>query len=99
MSGKILYDDGEFKIIDCQDSGFVRVLNPPTDKRLDEIYFSRRQIENFSYLVFTNTLINFYESDNILSKKIIKGGYFVLNNFSYLKKIFINQAMGIKSLI
>ena len=38
MSGKILYDDGEFKIIDCQDSGFVRVLNPPTDKRLDEIY-------------------------------------------------------------
>ena len=38
MSGKILYDDGEFKIIDCQDSGFVRVFNPPTDKRLDEIY-------------------------------------------------------------
>ncbi len=70
-----------------------------SEKRFDEIFFSRRQIENFSYLVFTNTLNNFYESDTILSKKIIKGGFFVLNNFSFLKKIFINQAMGVKNLI
>ena len=80
---------------------FSKLLDeyPISEKRLDEIYFSRRQIENFSYLVFTNTLNNIYESDNILSKKIIKGGFFILNNFSFLKKIFINQAMGLKNLI
>ncbi len=70
-----------------------------SENRFDEIFFSRRQIENFSYLVFTNTLNNIYESDSILSKKIIKGGFFVLNNFSFLKRIFINQAMGLKNLI
>ena len=70
-----------------------------SEKTFDEIFFSRRQLENFSYLVFTNTLNNFYESDTILSKKIIKGGFFVLNNFSFLKQIFINQAMGVKNLI
>ena len=70
-----------------------------TEKRFDEIFFSRRQIENFSYLLFTNTLNNIYESDTILSKKIIKAGFTVLNNFSFLKKIFINQAMGVKNLI
>ena len=70
-----------------------------SEKRFEEIYFSRRQIENLSYLVFTNTLNNIYEKDTILSKKIIKSGFFVLNQFSSLKKIFINQAMGVNNLI
>ena len=72
---------------------------PISEKRFDEIFFSRRQIENLSYLVFTNTLNNIYEKDTFLSEKIIKSGFLVLNNFSSLKKIFINQAMGVKSLI
>ena len=70
-----------------------------SEKKFEQIFFSRRQIENFSYLVFTNTLNNLYESNTILSKKLIKGGFFVLNKFSFLKKIFIYQAMGLKNLI
>ena len=72
---------------------------PISEKRFDEIFFSRRQIENLSYLVFTNTLNNIYEKDTFLSEKIIKSGFLVLDNFFSLKKIFINQAMGVKSLI
>ena len=72
---------------------------PISHKKFDEIYFAKRQIENFSYLVFTNTLNYIYDSDSILSKKIRSGGFAVLNNFSFLRKLFINQAMGKKYLI
>ncbi len=70
-----------------------------SDEKFDEIYFNRRQIENFSYLVFTNTLNSIYESESILAKKIIKAGFSIFNNFSFLRKIFISQAMGTKNLI
>ena len=69
------------------------------DEKFDEIYFNRRQIENFSYLVFTNTLNSIYESESILAKKIIKAGFSILNDSSFLRQIFIGQAMGTKNLI
>ena len=72
---------------------------PISDEKFDDTYFNRRQIENFSYLVFTNTLNSVYESDNILAKKIIKAGFSILNNYPFLRQIFISQAMGTKNLI
>ena len=66
------------------------------DSKFDEMYFAKRQIENLSYLVFTNSLNYLYDTDSILAKKIRSAGFSILNNFSLLRRIFINQAMGKK---
>ena len=42
---------------------------PISEKRFDEIFYSRRQIENFSYLVFTNTINNFMKVMLFCQKK------------------------------
>ena len=64
------------------------------DINFDEIYASKRITENFSYLTFTN-LINFlYESKLPIAKSFIKISFTILNRFSYLRKVFIKQAMG-----
>ena len=64
------------------------------DKNFDQLYFSKRIIENSSYLVFTSVLNFLYESNNSLSKPIIQFGFSALNKVSSLKNIFIKQAMG-----
>tara|TARA_B100000035_G_scaffold108459_1_gene92014 strand:+ start:12293 stop:13414 length:1122 start_codon:yes stop_codon:yes gene_type:complete len=69
------------------------------DINFDKIYSSKRIIENMSYLKFTN-LINFlYESKIPLASTFIKISFHVLNRFSYLRKLFIKQAMGKVNLI
>ena len=69
------------------------------DINFDKIYFSKRIIENISYLKFTN-LINFlYESNKPLANTIVKVSFHMLNRFSYLRKLFIKQAMGKVNLI
>ena len=64
------------------------------DKNFDHFYFSKRIIENSSYLVFTSALNFLYESKNLLSKTIIKFGFFALDKIPNLKNLFIKQAMG-----
>ena len=64
------------------------------EKNFDEIYFSKRIIENFTYLTFTNILNHLYENQKPISKSIIKISHFVLSQFPYLKNLFIRQAMG-----
>jgi 2-octaprenyl-6-methoxyphenol hydroxylase len=64
------------------------------DKNFDHFYFSKRIIENLSYLFFTNALNFLYESKNSMSKPIIKFGFYVLNKIPNLKNLFIKQAMG-----
>ena len=69
------------------------------DISFDNYYFSKRIIENSSYLVFTSALNFLYESKNPLSKPIINFGFSALNKISSLKNIFIKQAMGKINLI
>ena len=64
------------------------------DKNFDEYYFSKRIIENVTYLAFTNILNHLYENKNPISKSIIKFSHFILSQFPYLKNLFIKQAMG-----
>ena len=64
------------------------------DTNFDEYYFSKRIIENITYLTFTNILNHLYENQKPISKSIIKASHFVLSKFPYLKNLFIKQAMG-----
>ena len=64
------------------------------DTNFDEYYFSKRIIENVTYLTFTNILNHLYENQKPISKTIIKASHFVLSQFPYLKNLFIKQAMG-----
>ena len=64
------------------------------DINFDEYYFSKRIIENLTYLTFTNTLNHLYENQKSISKSIIKASHFILSQFPYLKNLFIKQAMG-----
>ena len=62
--------------------------------QFDKIFFSKRLIESFSYLIFTNSLNFLYERNNPLSKTIIQASFSLLNKIPTLKKLFIKQAMG-----
>ena len=64
------------------------------DANFDEYYFSKRIIENVTYLTFTNILNHLYENQKPISKSIIKASHFILSQFPYLKNLFIKQAMG-----
>ncbi len=64
------------------------------ETNFDDYYFSKRIIENFTYLTFTNTLNHLYENQKPITKSIIKISHFVLSKFPYLKNLFIKQAMG-----
>ena len=69
------------------------------DISFDKYYFSKRIIENSSYLAFTSALNFLYESNKPFSKPIINFGFSILNKISSLKNIFIKQAMGKINLI
>jgi len=64
------------------------------DANFDEYYFSKRIIENFTYLTFTNILNHLYENQKPITNSIIKASHFFLSQFPYLKNLFIKQAMG-----
>ena len=64
------------------------------DISFDNYYFSKRIIENSSYLIFTSVLNFLYESNNSLSKPIINFGFYALDKIPNLKNLFIKQAMG-----
>ncbi len=68
------------------------------DPILDKIYFSRRNIESTLYLTFTSILNSLYENENNLKKNIVSLGFKIIN-ISFLKNLFIRQAMGRDRLI
>ena len=69
------------------------------DSNLDKFYYARRMIDSFAYLSFTSLLNSLYENESILNKLFIKFGYKSLLKVSFLRNIFIKQAMGRLSLI
>ena len=64
------------------------------DKNFDDYYFSKRIVENITYLSFTNSLNYLYENQKPITKSIIKTSHLILSKFPYLKNLFIKQAMG-----
>ena len=64
------------------------------DYNFSEHYFSRRKIENYAYLAFTNLINSLYENESKINKFIINFGFQSLLRLSPIRKTFINQAMG-----
>ena len=64
------------------------------ETNFDDYFFSRRIIENLTYLTFTNILNHLYENQTSISKSVIKASHFVLSKLPNLKNLFIKQAMG-----
>ena len=60
----------------------------------NENYYARRNLESISYLLFTSLLNLLYDNQNKPNTLLIKFGFKFLLNFSYLRNIFIKQAMG-----
>ena len=81
-------------IKDIQELGLCLDNYNLDDLNFDKIYFSKRIIENISYLSFTNAINFLYESEKPFAKYIIKIIYSSLFKFSFLKKLFVRQAMG-----
>ena len=78
----------------------IQTLNKVLDqysldsKRFNSIFYSRRMMETSLYFGFTS-LINFlYENQNTFNENLIKLGYRGLQNFSFVRDLFIKQAMG-----
>lgn len=66
---------------------------------LEQIYYSRRGVENSVYISFTSVLNFLYDHPEGVNKKIIKLGFRSLLKFNFLRKLFIKQAMGTLKLI
>ena len=64
------------------------------DPNLYNLYYARRKVDSFAYLLFTSLLNSLYENETNLNKLIIRLGYQSLSKISYLRDIFIKQAMG-----
>ena len=60
----------------------------------DDYFFSKRIIENLTYLTFTSAINYLYENQKPITKSIIKASHFTLSQFPSLKNLFIKQAMG-----
>ena len=69
------------------------------DYSLEKIFYTRRFIESSIYLGFTSALNFLYENNYSKNKLIIKSGFKLLDKFDFLRKGFINQAMGRTNLI
>ena len=69
------------------------------DPNLYKFYYARRRLDSFAYLSFTSLLNSFYENENNLNKLFVKLGFQSLLNISFLRNIFIKQAMGRISLV
>jgi len=64
------------------------------DLALEKIFYTRRYIESTIYLGFTSILNFLYENNNPKNNQVIKSGFKLLGKFDFLRKGFINQAMG-----
>ena len=81
-------------IKDIQTLNKVLDQYPLDSKRFNSIFYSRRMMETSLYFGFTS-LINFlYENQNTFNENLIKLGYQSLQNLSFIRDLFIKQAMG-----
>ncbi len=85
------------KDIQCLDN--LLDLYDLNDQRLIKNYYIRRNLENVSYLSFTSSINLVYENPNLITNFIAKVGFSTLRSFSFLRRVFINQAMGRSKLI
>ena len=69
------------------------------DNNLSDLYLSRRKIESYAYLAFTNLINSLYENESKINQSIINFGFQSLVRFAPIRKTFINQAMGRFSLV
>jgi len=69
------------------------------DDTFVDLYFSKRKIESYAYLSFTNLINYLYENDNKINRSIINFGFQSLLKLNPLRRTFIKQAMGKFSLI
>ena len=69
------------------------------DPNLNKFYYARRKVDSFVYLSFTSLLNALYENKNNFNKLFVKFGYQSLFKISFLRDIFIKQAMGRISLV
>ena len=63
-------------------------------KNFNDFYYSKRILENVSYLTFTSLLTFLYDNQSKFNLSIIKLAFTSLNNFHLLRNLFIKQAMG-----
>lgn len=80
---------------------FCKTLDqyPLFHKNFNDFYYNKRDLENISYLTFTSLLTFLYDNNNKFNSSIIKLAFLSLNNFDYLRNLFIKQAMGRLKLI
>ena len=86
-------------IKDIQKLNSILDLNGLNDPKLREKYLTQRSLENFSYLTFTSLINLLYESKNPISRLIVKSGFEFLNRSTFIRDIFIKQAMGRLNLV
>ena len=80
---------------------FCKTLDqyPLLHQNFNDFYYNKRNLENISYLTFTSLLTSLYDNNNKFNSSIIKLAFLSLNNFDFLRNLFIKQAMGRLKLI
>ena len=86
-------------IKDIQDLSSILSLYQIDDVNLSQIFHSKRLPENLSYLTFTTIINSLYNNNRKIYPFIIKFGFKSLTKFSFLRSLFIKQAMGRLKLI
>lgn len=67
---------------------------PLDEKNFSSLYYSRRITESTIYLGFTSLLNFLYERELPINTKVIKAGFMLLRKITFLRDLFIKQAMG-----
>ena len=67
---------------------------PLDEKNFNSLYYSRRITESMIYLGFTSLLNFLYEKEFPINTKVIKAGFVLLRKITFLRDLFIKQAMG-----
>ena len=63
-------------------------------KKLEQIYYGRRNLESIAYLGMTSLINYVYDHPNFISSVIIKSSFKILQKVKPLQNFFIQQAMG-----
>ena len=63
-------------------------------RKLDQIYYGRRDLESMAYLGMTSLINYVYDNPNLISSVIIKSSFKTLQKIKPLQNFFIQQAMG-----
>ena len=80
---------------------FISLINtmPLDSKSFNSIFYSRRKFDSFAFFAFTEIVNRVFENQTPLSKIFGTFGFNLLHKSSFLRKTFVDQAMGRKKLI